>query len=63
MPKISKRARVIKELKEIFASRVVIRQLCNFEDEEDLSADAVDIATAVSIENAKNMRCIFRGRR
>jgi DDE superfamily endonuclease len=60
MPRISKRARLIRELEDVVVSRLGSRQLRAVVDEEDTVADNVDILLCSALANAQNRRFIFR---
>lgn len=61
MPRLSKRARLIKELKYVFRCRLEARQYwLEFEDKTDEFQDAVDVAIAVALDNGRGRCYLFR---
>jgi DDE superfamily endonuclease len=60
MPRISKRARLIRDLERILQERLETRQLRELADEDDPQAHNVDVVTASMLETAKGNRYAFR---
>jgi hypothetical protein len=60
MPRISKRARVIRDLEAILIERLEARQTRMLLMEDDPQEDAVDLATYMSLRNAQERRYVFR---
>jgi alpha-galactosidase len=61
MPRLSKRARVIKEgLDKLLLKMLIMRQYRNLVTEEDECADSVDLALYNSLKNCMSQRYLFR---
>ena len=60
MPRVSKRARLLKSLRSVFNIRMKARAIRTLDDDEDSMEDALDAATAVVVRNANKKRFLFR---
>jgi hypothetical protein len=63
MPRISKRARVIRDLESIVSDRIEARQLRVFLGKDEPQEDAVDLAACIALQNAERQRYMFRSGR
>jgi DDE superfamily endonuclease len=63
MPRISKRARAIRDLEFIARERLTARQTRTTFDEEDPIADGVDLVVMKALQNAHSSRYLFRERK
>jgi DDE superfamily endonuclease len=60
MPRISKRARFIRDLESILKERLKSRQIRELLDEDDPIEGGIDLAMAMSLEKCKASRYLFR---
>jgi DDE superfamily endonuclease len=60
MPRLSKRARFIRDLEGILETRLIARHLRELLDEDDEIANSLDVAVCNALDRAKKSRYLFR---
>jgi len=63
MPRVSKRAKLLKALRSAFNLRMKARAIRTLDDEEDSMGNALDAVTGVVLRNANKKRFLFRSPR